>query len=170
MRRSAFVSTFVSVGNSSQPFPRLLEKVAELAPHLPQPVTVQCGKSPFMSSTCAVRPLLGMDEFAQSVADAKLVVLHAGAGSIIHAARAGKIPVVMPRRARYGEHVDDHQVDLALELEKSGKVIVALEPEDLDAAITRALARTPVPAGDEQGSVMVALVRECLEAYASGRR
>lgn len=81
-----------------------------------------------------------MEEFMRQVRDAELLIMHAGAGSILHAAEAGKIPVVMPRRAARGEHVNDHQVELAQALAQAGKVVLADGPDDLARAAREALA------------------------------
>lgn len=134
------MSTFVSVGNASQPFPRLLEAVEKIADKLPQPVVIQYGvaSAPAMSN-CRWVDYLGMEEFAMQVAQAQLLILHAGAGSVIHAVRAGKVPVVMPRRAALGEHVDDHQLEFALELSRLGKIVVCQQPDQLLTAVAAAM-------------------------------
>jgi UDP-N-acetylglucosamine transferase subunit ALG13 len=110
-----------------------------------------------------------MEDFSEKISVASLVILHAGAGSVIHAVRAGKIPVVMPRRVEFGEHVDNHQVEFAMELEKFGKVIVAMEPTDLEGAISRALTRQATTRRQELRPPLVALIRERLDAYAEER-
>lgn len=136
------MSTFVSVGNATQPFRRLLEAVCELAPQLPQPVFVQFGAAQaFACPACTGLAFMEMGEFARRVSEAELLILHAGAGSVIHAVRAGKVPVVVPRRASLGEHVDDHQLEFARELEKTGKVLVAHDAATLAQATAAALQR-----------------------------
>ena len=80
-----------------------------------------------------------MDDFSDQMISADLLILHAGAGSLIHAVRAGKVPVVMPRRAVYGEHIDDHQLDLSRALEREQRIVVVSEPEGLIDAITQAI-------------------------------
>lgn len=81
------------------------------------------------------------DELASAVAEADLVVAHSGTGSALTAIEAGKTPVLVPRMARYGEHVDDHQVQIAGELERRGLAIAAaadaLTPELLLEAARR---------------------------------
>jgi beta-1,4-N-acetylglucosaminyltransferase len=134
------VSTFVSVGNATQPFARLLEAVCELAPRLPQPVFVQFGSArTFRCPSCSGAAFVEMAEFERRVGEAELLILHAGAGSVIHAVRAGKMPVVMPRLASLGEHVDDHQLEFARQLEKTGKVLVAHDASTLAQAAVAAL-------------------------------
>ena len=61
------------------------------------------------------------------------------AGKNPHAIQAGKVPVIMPRRAHLGEHVDDHQLEMAQALERAGKVAVAREAAELPDAVKRAL-------------------------------
>lgn len=67
--------------------------------------------------------------------------MHAGAGSVIHAIRAGKFPVIMPRRIAYAEHVNDHQVEFAQALAAVDKVIMLENPQDLEQASNVAMTR-----------------------------
>lgn len=145
----AALSTFVSVGNATQPFTRMLEAVGRLVSQLPQPVVIQRGHTPFENPNCEVLDFVGMERFEALVSSADLLIFHAGAGSVIHAVRAGKIPVVMPRLARYGEHVDDHQVEFAEMLAGQGKVILARDASDLEVAVAQARALGSRPAGTE---------------------
>lgn len=55
--------------------------------------------------------------------EADVIVTHAGVGSALAAIRAGHRAVYVPRRARHGEHVDDHQVEMARELDRRGLVL-----------------------------------------------
>lgn len=143
------MTTFVSVGNATQPFDRLLEAILRL-PSLPQPVIVQHGHTRFDAPGFDARAFLGMAEFGELLASADLLILHAGAGSVIHAVRAGKIPVVMPRRKGNGEIVDDHQVEFGRALADTGKVVLAEGPDQLVCAVEEALRQQA--AGRVQGS------------------
>jgi UDP-N-acetylglucosamine transferase subunit ALG13 len=134
------MTTFVTVGNGSQPFDRLLRAVANAQHLLPLPVFIQRGSTSFAHPLWNVRDFIEMHEFERLMHQSALVIMHAGAGSIINAARAGKCPVVMPRRARYGEIVDDHQVEFAEALAGENLVMLANDPADLEPAITRACA------------------------------
>lgn len=134
------MSTFVSVGNAYQPFTRLIHAVTSIAPGLPQPVVVQHGHTPFDSVECRGVAFLDMRAFESAVSEAEVVILHAGAGSVLHALGAGKAPVIMARRAELGEHVDDHQVEFARELALTGRVVVFAHSAELWAAIARARA------------------------------
>ncbi len=160
------MSTFVAVGNATQPFRRLLDEVALIAAELPQPVIVQHGSTPFQSEACKGIGFVDMAEFERLVAEAELLILHAGAGSVIHAVRAGKVPVLMARLADHGEHVDDHQREFAGALERAGRAVVANEPGDLAGSVLRAFELQRRAGKGEQTSPMLRLVDEMLSNYA----
>ena len=140
------LSTFVTVGNATQPFDRLLRTVAELSAKFPQPVIVQRGPSTISHRGWEVREFLRMDEFESLIEHSALLIMHAGAGSVIHAVRAGRLPIVMPRRAKYGEHVDDHQVEFATALSSTGHVLLAQDSSELSGSIQTALVEPGRPA------------------------
>lgn len=66
---------------------------------------------------------------------AKVVVAHAGAGTILTALRFNKPLIVVPRLKKFGEHVDDQQRELADALSNEGKVIAIYEIEKLEEAL-----------------------------------
>jgi len=161
------MSTFVSVGNATQPFTRLLDAVCALAERLPQPVFVQYGAaSGFQCAACTGAAFLEMGEFAERVAAADLLILHAGAGSVLHAIRAGKTPVLVPRLSRLGEHVDDHQLEFARELEGTGKAVVAHDLAALAEAATLAMERQRSGSVSTGEPRLVGMMRELLARHA----
>lgn len=64
------------------------------------------------------------------IADADLVIAHAGVGSVLTALAAGKVCVVLPRRVDHDEHIDNHQVQLADALAERD-LVHAVEPAAL---------------------------------------
>jgi UDP-N-acetylglucosamine--N-acetylmuramyl-(pentapeptide) pyrophosphoryl-undecaprenol N-acetylglucosamine transferase len=78
-------------------------------------------------------------ELTEAVGKADVVVAHAGTGAAITALDHGKCPILVPRRERFGEHVDDHQVQIAAELHRRG-LALAGPVEDLSPALLRAAA------------------------------
>jgi UDP-N-acetylglucosamine transferase subunit ALG13 len=159
------VSTFVSVGNATQPFDRLLGAVCAIVAHLPPPVIIQTGSAKCACDGVVASKFVAMDEFERLIDAASLVVMHAGAGSVIHAVHAGKVPVLMPRRARYGEHIDDHQLEFARQLADAGLAVVAEEPQDLRAAVVAALERQRSMLEHPRSAQMLQLVGETLRKY-----
>jgi len=136
------LTTFVTVGNATQPFDRLLAAVSDAGSKLPRPVIVQRGVSKFNRPDWLISDYVQMEEFERLIRDSTLLIMHAGAGSIIQAVRARKLPVVMPRRASYGEVIDDHQVEFSEALAAARYVALARGPEQLADAIRRALVPT----------------------------
>jgi UDP-N-acetylglucosamine transferase subunit ALG13 len=134
---------FVTVGNFNG-FPRLVGAVEQLKAQgtIQDEVLLQvASSSQHTSGLCRVIQFLPPEEFQRKLEEAAVVISHSGAGTMIQTLRAGKVPVVMPRRKKYGEHVDDHQIELAEALAKQGRVIVAYEVSDLPAAIAQARGR-----------------------------
>lgn len=100
-------------------------------------------------------------ELAGAVAEADVVVAHAGTGAALTAIEAGKVPVLVPRLARFGEHVDDHQIQIAAELSRRG-LAIDCPPERLDlatlvAASVRSAQRVEPPSFDLDGLVPSAM-------------
>lgn len=164
------MSTFVTVGNARQPFQRLLDAVAANAAQLPQPVIVQYGHGRFEAAGCDARAFIPMDEFERLIETAELVIQHAGGGGVLLAIRAGKVPVIMPRRAALGENVDDHQVENAAALERAGKAVVMHAAGDLLTAVERALALQRQRQSEAREPELVRLVGERLRRYADSVR
>lgn len=158
--------TFVTVGNATHGFRRLLEAVESLKANGllgNEPVFIQSGNAPdFRSHYCEHRPFLSIELFQQWMDKADIIISHGGCGTLLHAVRLGKVPVVMPRRKKYGEHVNDHQLQLVQALTSEGRIIPAYEPEDLPAAIAESRHRNaqPVPPPPSQ---MISLVSQAIE-------
>lgn len=116
--RPGGVGTFVTVGSHDQPFLRLLRavEVAADAGILPPPVLVQRGVAPELAGAVESVPFLPREEFERAMERAEVVVAHVGAGAVASSIRSGKRPIVLARRQSLGEHVDDHQLELAQKL------------------------------------------------------
>ena len=159
------MSTFVTVGNATQPFNRMLDAVCAIAKHLPQPVVIQYGATDdFSCSDCEAVDFMGMREFDEQISNAELLIMHAGAGSVINAVRSGKTPVVMPRRVDLGEHVDDHQIEFCRQLGNPGKILIAHDLKTLGEACDIALSGQNKTGGNGATEpALVCLVRDILE-------
>lgn len=162
------VSTFVSVGNATQPFERLLVGVCRLASVFPQPVVVQHGHTPFTCPIGESYAFLDMSAFEALMATAEVLILHAGAGSVLNAIRAGRVPIIVPRRAALGEHVNDHQLEFARQLAIEGRVLLVEDVEDLGGAVAKAKALTASSrAGMTATPPLVDAIKEVLVRYAT---
>lgn len=106
---------FATVG-TQLPFPRLIDALDALAADLSEPVIAQCGPQPGSWRHLEPRPHLTPGEYETLFAQARLVVAHAGIGTILSAKRLGKPLVILPRRHALGEHRNDHQLATAREV------------------------------------------------------
>ena len=127
---------FVTVGTTHFQFDRLLSAVAAL--DTGDELVVQRGPSRVPLGSARVMDFLSFDELNDHVRQADTVITHAGVGSIMVALSQGKRPVVVPRLQRFGEAVDDHQVQVATQLDRSGRVRAVLDLADLGRAVTSA--------------------------------
>lgn len=100
----------VSVGTDHHRFDRLVDWADRWAASHPDvAVLVQHGTSPAPRHAHAV-PMLGYDELVAAMGEASVVVAHGGPATTMDARSVGHRPIVVPRRADEGEHVDNHQV------------------------------------------------------------
>ena len=104
---------------------------------------------------------MGFAEMLEHFNAADLVITHAGVGSILCARRAGHVPIVVPRQSRYGEHVDDHQVELVRALEERDAVIGVWETEQLPQIVESTRRRSEPPPAVAHGRLPQA-VREAV--------
>jgi UDP-N-acetylglucosamine transferase subunit ALG13 len=137
---------FVTVG-TQLPFERLVDTVDAWAARQSQSPEILAqvggGRTDYSHVRC-VRTL-GGEDYAKAIADARLMIAHAGTGSILTALDLGVPVIVFPRDDKVGEHRDDHQKQTARQMERMGLVTVAWSEAELPALIERELA-TPASA------------------------
>jgi UDP-N-acetylglucosamine transferase subunit ALG13 len=122
---------FVTVG-TDLPFDRLVRVVDEWAGHCGRTdVFAQIGATRWTPAHLQYRNFLAPDEFTQRFAEARVVVAHAGMGTILSALRWQKPILVMPRRAGLGEQRNDHQLATARRLSAIDKVNVVMDDSEL---------------------------------------
>jgi UDP-N-acetylglucosamine transferase subunit ALG13 len=126
----------VTVGTNEAPFDRLLRAVGELT--VGEPLLVQHGASSVRPPNADCVEFLLFDELLDAVRRARLVVTHAGVGSVLTVLLAGKRPIVVPRLRRFGEAVDDHQVMFGRRIGAAGLVQFVEEPAGLQEALRTA--------------------------------
>lgn len=156
------MKVFVSVGTHPQPFDRLLREVDRLAGRKGWEFFAQAGNSGYRPKNFPFRKFLDEREFQERISEASLVISHGGAGTIINCLRQGKRVLVVPRLRRFGEHTNDHQVDLAEALAAEGKVVAVMEMSGLGRALERAASFRPRIASSRQR--LVKRVRDFIES------
>ena len=117
-------------------FRRAVERLATLLPEVCTPdaeVLWQVGATDLDGLAVHGRNQVPADELQAAIRDADLVIAHGGIGSALTTLDAGRVPVLLPRRAAFDEHVDDHQVMICNHLGGRG-IAVSREVADLTAA------------------------------------
>ena len=123
-------------------FRRLVERLLAV---LPAGVEVlwQTGATDVSDLPIKGRVAVPAPELETAMAEADVVIAHAGTGTALTAFELGCCPVLVPRRARYAEHIDDHQVGTAAALATRGLAVHA-EVEDLTYRVLRTAASRTV--------------------------
>jgi UDP-N-acetylglucosamine transferase subunit ALG13 len=141
----------VTVGTNEQPFDRLVRAAARLGGD--EPLLVQHGASRVPHGRGEWVDFLPFEALAAYAQEARVVVCHAGVGSIMLARGQGHRAIVVPRRHHLGEAVDDHQLPLARRLARAGVVTLVEDEALLAHALTAPLdAATDAPAGPLRGA------------------
>lgn len=159
--RGSVFDRFVTTANSDEPVPagrvvvtlgtmrrypfrRAVEAVrAVLADVARADVEVlwQVGDTPVGDLGIRGHQMVPSGEMRQAISEADLVFAHAGIGSCLQILDSGRSPVLLPRRSGRGEHIDDHQLLIAKELDDRGLAVsrdpLSLTPGDAMAAMQR---------------------------------
>ncbi|MDJ0979364.1 MAG: glycosyltransferase [Erythrobacter sp.] len=120
-------------------FDRLIKAMDELAPSLSEPVVAQTGKGRYAPLHMRAQESMTPAEFDSHVQQARLIVSHAGIGTILTAARWSKPIALLARRADLNEHRNDHQLATAENLKGRPGILVATEVSDLPRIVAQGL-------------------------------
>lgn len=118
---------FVTVGTHEQPFNRLVEYVDKWSMVHDEDVVIQTGFSTYVPKKAKWKKLFPYSEMLKNVDKARIVITHGGPSSFIMPLQIGKIPIVVPRKLEFDEHVNDHQVEFCNQVAKRQKNIIVVE-------------------------------------------
>ena len=131
---------FVTVGTHEQQFDRLVQQVDLLKKGgvITEDVMIQTGFSTYEPMYCMWSKLLSFKEMQKYLEEARIVITHGGPSSFIAPLQIGKIPIVVPRQKKYGEHVNDHQLSFCKEVKERMRTIILVEEvEQLERIISK---------------------------------
>lgn len=106
---------FITVGSQKFPFDRLLKMIDTLIEEkiiVDSDVIGQIGYATYQPKHFSSIDFYSKDEMDKLIEQADVIITHGGTGSIISALEKKKKVIVCPREFKYGEHVDDHQVQI----------------------------------------------------------
>ena len=124
---------FLVLGTQKFQLNRLLREVDILIENglIMQEVVAQIGNSDYIPLNYKYYHFLDKELFNDYINKANVIVSHSGIGTIITSLQAGKPVIVFPRLKKYGEHIDDHQLDIAKAFEKKKYVLCCHEHDSL---------------------------------------
>ena len=127
---------FVTIGTQA-PFDRFVKIIDEVAPQLGEEIVAQVYQLGFEPQHIKTINFLAPDEFNELFKKARLVVSHAGMGTILSALQQHKPIIIFPRIAALGEHRNEHQLATAEKFKELGSVYVAMNEEELKSLLLR---------------------------------
>lgn len=128
---------FVSVGSRDYQFDRLLKEVDRLIETgiINTPVFAQIGNSGYIPKHYSYKRYLEKEEFSDTQDKAELIISHGGTGALVSTLKKGKKVIAVPRLARFGEHIDDHQMQIVGVLANQNYLLQVLQIEMLGGKI-----------------------------------
>ena len=105
---------FVTLGTQDKHFPRLLEAVERL--EVNEEIIAQVGSTKFKSDKIKIFDYLNSEDFEKYINDARV-------GTILKGVQLGKKMIVAARMKKYGEHVNDHQMQILDNFSSEGYIL-----------------------------------------------
>lgn len=138
---------FITVGTQPQLFTRLFKKIEKLIDNgdINDEIIAQVGLNVVNNDKIKCFSYLEMTEMRRFIKAADLIISHGGAGSIITALKMGKKVIGIPRLSEYGEHINNHQVDLIDALSNENYIIPLYNIDLLKNAIEKSHNFNPKP-------------------------
>jgi UDP-N-acetylglucosamine transferase subunit ALG13 len=130
---------FISVGTHKQQFNRLLKEIDDLIIKkiIKDKVFAQIGYSNYVPKKYDYKKFLGIEEFDENINKCTIFITHAGEGNIGTALQYEKKMVIIPRRKKFDEHTNDHQLELADAIKKQKQGIVIEDVCEIEKALKR---------------------------------
>ena len=125
---------FVTLGSQKFQFNRLLIEIDRLIEEgkITEEVFAQTGYSDYEPKNYEYKNFLDRDEFSDIMGKCDKVITHGGTGAIIGAVKKEKKVIAIPRLAKFGEHVDDHQLQIIEQFEEMNFIKSIKEIDELE--------------------------------------
>lgn len=120
----------VTLGTQNQSFVRLLELIENS--NIDDEIVVQAGKTKFESKKMKIFEYIPYEEMTELIKKSDLIITHGGTGSILMPLKMGKKVIAVPRLAKYGEHVDNHQTQLTSIFQEEGYILEYNDGDDFN--------------------------------------
>ncbi len=138
---------YVTLGTQDKPFCRLLASIEEQIDkgNIKDEVIVQAGYTKYHTEKMKVFDLVDRDEFVRLMNECDILITHGGVGSILTGLKNHKKVIACPRLYKYGEHMNDHQMQIVSIFAKEGYLLEYQEDDDLGEVLEKLKNFTPKP-------------------------
>lgn len=129
----------ITVGTQKQEFNRMFELVRKSKELKKEELIVQRGYTKCNNSKrIKAFDFIPLEQMEEYISKADIIISHGGVGTIFSAIKRGKKVIAIPRLEKYGEHINDHQIEICEELEKEGYILYYKDGiDDLDKLINK---------------------------------
>lgn len=124
---------FVCVGSRDYQFDRLIKEVDKLVEEkiILDDIYAQIGTTKYIPKNIEYSRFLSAEDFIKYQKNADIIISHAGTGALVSSIKLNKKVISVPRREKYNEHTDDHQLQVSEALAKQGYLIEVLDISNL---------------------------------------
>lgn len=157
---------FVCCGSRGYQFDRLIKEVDRLCKMgvITDEVFAQIGSGYFLPTEFFYKRFITNAEFCDYQNRADIIISHAGTGALIGALKKGKQVISVPRLAKFGEHIDDHQTQISSILRDEGYLREVLDIEDLEGIIKKAI-EEPIEKTYNKASTMISVIENQIDKW-----
>ena len=138
---------FVILGTQDKKFPRLLDALQKKIDvgkiSKKEEIIVQAGSTKYESKNMKIIDYMSVRKFEECIDRADLIICHAGVGTILTALKKGKKIIAAARLKQYGEHVNDHQLQILDNFTAEGYILALEDFDKIDLLIKQAKRFTP---------------------------
>lgn len=125
----------VTVGTHVRGFERLIKKMDDIAGNIDEEVIIQIGNTAYKPLHAKYFTFKNYQEMEQLFKEARVIICHGGAGTILLALKHGKTVISVPRLKEYNEVLVDHQLDLVYTLANEKRIIAVYNLDLLEKAL-----------------------------------
>ncbi|WP_217077953.1 PssE/Cps14G family polysaccharide biosynthesis glycosyltransferase [Clostridium baratii] len=130
---------FITLGSQKFQFNRLLKAIDNLIDDgiIREKVFAQVGYSDYIPKNYEFKNFLDREEFKKVMSNSDKVITHGGTGAIVGALKENKMVIAVPRLKEFGEHVDNHQLEITKLFKEMNYIAVVLECDKLGEIIEK---------------------------------
>lgn len=130
---------FVTLGTQDKQFPRLLDAVQKQIDkgNIKEEVIVQAGQTKYKSDDMKIFDLIDQETFERYIKECDILITHGGVGNILTGLNHNKKIIAAARLYKYGEHTNDHQVEMVDKFSKDGYILSLENFDKLDEVLIK---------------------------------